>query len=189
MTNFPALMGLLPTLQEQIQLSRNGENKNMELKRIAKLLELQAEASPEAITMAIEAMKVSVEQLTAAVQELEGKTAEQNEVIEEQNRELTQIKQEKLEKEADEIITKAVELGQYDTNEKLVAFKKKEYIENPEKIKTELSMIPKKNNIKIDKTHSVSTGKTELSNEDKMIMEQSGLTRDEYEKAMKGEKI
>lgn len=154
-TNFPALLGTLPTLQEQIQLSRNGDKKKMELTRIAKLLELQAEASPEAIAMAIEAMKISVEQLTAALTELEGKAAEQDEVIDEQNRELTKIKQEKLEAEAEKVIKEAVELGQINPNEKLVTWKKKQYIEDPEKIKLELSMIPVQKKTPIDKTHTV----------------------------------
>ena len=68
--------------------------------------------------------------------------ADQAQAVEQMNSELTKIRVETRTKEADEVIKKAVELGKYCPAEKFIELKRKEYIENPDKVLKELELIP-----------------------------------------------
>lgn len=158
LVNTPSLMGLIPELQSQLELKFNTKSKtggklNMELnfigKQLGKFIELQGEVSPEAIVSALPDILKMLEELTKKVQELTGagekkdeQIAQQAEAMTAMSADLTKIQTEKRQKEADVVIQKAVEMGQYCCNEKFVEMKKAEYIKDPEKILKELELIP-----------------------------------------------
>jgi len=191
LTNEPALMGNLPVLQEQMNLSffvndnnKRRSNKMNELtyKGLSKFVSLAAEVSPDAVMAAMPEILKALEDLTAKVQELTGQAVVKDEKIAAQdaanaqmNSQLTTIRVEQLTKEANEVIQKAVELGKYNPSEKFIELKKAEYIENPEKIKKELSLIPENKAL-----NNLTTGNKEtmeeltFSDEDLEIIKASG---------------
>lgn len=190
LTNIPAFLGVIPELQKQIQLElnvKNGGKKKMEFVALTNFLELQNEASPEAILEAVKKLSESLKAALAEIDKLTGANEDQakqieqkDQAINEMNKNLTAIETEKRTKEADEVIKLAVEKGQYCVSEKFLELKKAEYIKDPAKIKTELSLIPEN---KLTGQQSASgAGETniiELSEEDKKLVLDMGYDLNE----------
>lgn len=194
LVNTPALMGLIPTLQEQLELSLNltkKENKvvNMELqflgKQLGKYIELQGEVSPEAIMQALPDILKMLEELTAKVQELTGankdqqaEIAKQQEAMTAMSKDFKTLNDEKLTKEWDELSKKAIE-GGMPCSEKYVELKKEEFFKSPDKVKTELAFFNNPDNSGTQLSLNGSTGLMELSKEDKELMDSTGWDSDD----------
>lgn len=85
--------------------------------------------------------------------------------------ELEAIKQEKLKKEAEEVIKKAIELGQY--NPKLYELKVNQYLKDKETVLKELEILPKNDNAQ--KTSLQVNNDFQVDEKTKIQMERAGL--------------
>ncbi len=152
LTNVPALLGALPTLQEQIQLSRNKEGgRTMGFELIKTELGLDVNVNESVVLNRVKELKTELEKMKEMKMEmetvlkekveLEKKLKETEKTLTELNAELQNIKQESLKREAEETIKKAIELGQY--HPKLYDLKVEQYMKDKETVKKELEILPK----------------------------------------------
>lgn len=210
LVNTPASLGMIPALQEQLELSFMGRKKMDEklFKELGNFITLAGDPSPDAIIQSLPEILKKLQELTDMVTKLTGENqAKDSQIAQQQaaangkdatmqqmNLQLTAITNEIRNKEADEILKKAVELGQYCVNEKFLEMKRKEFIENPEKIKNELSLIPVKEGLKQLSNSSSGNENIELSIENKKIMDSTGWDSNdpkqvkEWKKLMKEDK-
>ena len=167
LVNFPALEGALPSLQEQLRLSKfeiitkkKEEATKMEIFVLANELGLNSEASVEAVHKEIIALKKSNEDY-----KLKSETAETTAM--KLSQEIKELKETELKKEAFESVRKWIELGKiYPAVQDIVIGR---YILNKEATIKEMEMIP--DNIYTGQ-RSNNTDTTGLSKEisDKMVV-------------------
>ena len=188
LTNNPAFLGVIPALQEQMQLSRKSENggkRNMRnelaFKKLGQFVELQGEYDPAVVETALPEIVALIEKLNEQIIALKGDVAAGEAVVEENaqamatlSKEYKTIKDAQLSTEWDGVIKSAIK-GGYPVSEDVIELKRKDFFENPEKVKKELSYFKSvEGEQQSSNTHS---NNTELSADDKFIMDSTGWDR------------
>jgi hypothetical protein len=160
LTNTPALLGLIPKLQEQIQLSKKNHQRGrvmdiMELSRqdytkLTSVLKLQDGADVNTMMKAITEIQASLQDALAKITALTGEgqakdeqIAKQDEVMTKLNTDITKFTIEKREAEWETLHKEAITNSQWNPNEKFIELKKTQFMKDPDSIKMELSLIPK----------------------------------------------
>jgi|GEM_PF-4011357 len=179
LTNVPALLGALPQLQEQLQLSyfeKTEGGKRMDSVKLELGLETNVN---EAIVLnrvkelknELDNSKKELEAIKKELSEIKVQKEKAEKVATELGSELEAIKQEQLKKEAEEVIKKAIELGQY--NPKLYELKVNQYLKDKETVLKELEILPK--NESSQKTSSQAINDFQVDEKTKIQMERAGL--------------
>lgn len=160
LTNVPALLGALPQLQEQLQLSyfeKTEGGKRMEktkqmyekIKDVAmqkKWIELEDGEEKDFDTQVSEMLNVLYERMLAlsdVAAQVESLLAEKKAVeekLEAEKQKVASLEQEKLEREAKEVIQKAVEQGKYPVA--LFEMKVAQYLKDREMVMKEIELLP-----------------------------------------------
>jgi hypothetical protein len=155
LTNVPAMEGDIPTVQDQIKLTKFTTGgtvmKNYSLQKRLEVIPVKLQAQEGTIDPAMLGEVLAlIEEAAMKIQELTGTNEEQAEEmqkLEKANKEvvaeLSEIKQSTLEKEADEVLTQAVKDGQYPSSEEFLQIKRKQYVMDKESVKAELDALPK----------------------------------------------
>lgn len=186
LVNYPALM-MLDKIQNQIALSMEGDNNLKggspmdELRKLlAVKLGMSLAADDSSILAKIEALinsGITIEQLQQEIAQLKSKAQEAemaaktaNDEKEKVVAELNAIKVKSVEDEANKVIDEAIKLGQYHPS--LKEDKVKLFLSNPDMIRKELAVLPKKDGDKIITTPGGEG--LELSAEDRAILEDAG---------------
>lgn len=190
LVNYPALL-VLDKIQEQIALSYNGESSNkiklkggsqMELREIiAKKLKLNLASDDQSIIDRLQQLLdegATIEDLQAELIKIKDElkaTQEQLKASEDSKKaveaELDGIKKATILKEAEKVIDEAIKFQQFHPS--LKELKLELYLKDPEAIKKELAILPKKGT-DVQKTVTTTEGGLELSVEDKKILEDAG---------------
>ena len=117
-------------------------------------------------------IKTEMEMVKKEKAELQSKLEKAEKTATELNNELQEIKKKDLEKEAKEVIEKAIENGQY--NPKLLDLKIEQYMRDKETILKELEILPKIDSERKSSNGDIETG-FNLTAEEKEIMLEAGL--------------
>jgi outer membrane murein-binding lipoprotein Lpp len=202
LVNSPALLGAVPMLSEQLALSLNLNTKRkktmsdiMLQNSFTKLVELSTkfgkpimlagDITPEAAAAAMPDIIDLITKLNDMITKLTGDNAQANQdaqvakdTANAANQQLTAMIKKDTEKEMEIVIKEAVQLGIY--HPVIVEMKRKDFMENPQKIKDEIKMLKTtvKGNVQMT---SVGIEGIELSQEDFLIAKQAGydLTKQE----------
>jgi len=177
LTNIPALSGALPELQEQMQLEMMSKTniafeKMLTIAKQKGWISLQDEEKDFDTRVAelLEALYNQLLTLSDTASQVDTLLKEKEvlqEKVSQQEKQINEMNQKQLEKEADEVIKQAIEQGQYHIS--LYEFKRQQYIQDKQMILKELSLIPKKQNVKGQAV------RIELQEEDVKAMKLAGL--------------
>ncbi len=146
--NFPDLEGALPSLQEQLRLSKfeivqeKQKEAKMELYVLANELDLNKEASLEAVHTAVKTLKADIVTKTGQITELTAKVKSAEDKAIELSKELKESKDAELKKEATESVRKWIELGKVHPAVQDIVINR--YILNKEDVTKEMDLIPDK---------------------------------------------
>jgi hypothetical protein len=184
LTNIPALMATIPSLQDQLTNLENkikGE-KNM-FHELTSILNLQDGASESTIAAAIQSMMDSgqekdaiIAELKAELEKLQADMAEKDAVMQEQGDELTKLKTEQATVEAEKVVDKAIELQQF--HPAVRDIKIKAYLSDKDAVLQEIALLPKKDTVQLSGNTPNSSDLTTL---DYQIMDNLGLDRNKPE--------
>jgi regulator of replication initiation timing len=198
LVNSPALLAL-DKIQNQIALSADKDRKEidknlkggsrMELaQRLASMLKLNLAADDGSILAKIEELinsGMTIEELKMEVEKLKGQLATNAEEMAAMKKEkeaacaaLDAISKEVKEKEAESVINLAIADGQF--HPAMKELKLGQYLKDPESVKMELSLIPKKTNT-TQQTFSFNSETINLSAEDKAILLDAGYDLNKLE--------
>lgn len=168
LTNSPALLGVLPALQDQLslqlsELKNKEKNKKMDnlilqtnfnklnelsVKFSGQSLNLVGEVSPETVAAALPDLLKMFEDLMKKIQELTGQVGSANkdaqvakDAANAVNAQMSTMIAEKNKIECEAVIKEAVEFGIFNPNEKYIELKKKEFMTDPKKVKEEIETL------------------------------------------------
>lgn len=148
LVNFPALEGMLPSLQEQLRLSKfevvqkKNKGAKMELYILANELGLNSEASLEAVHSEVKVLKSKVSGYETENVELKAKVKTAEDTAIELSKELKTVKETEMKKEAFESVRKWIELGKVHPAIQDIVIDR--YMLNKEAVMKEMDLIPEK---------------------------------------------
>lgn len=177
LVNFPALEGALPSLQEQLRLSKfevvqekKKEAKHMELYALAKELGLNSEASIDAIHSEVLVLKSKVTGYETETVALNKKCKDAEDTAIKLSQELKDQKTTELKKEAFEAVKNWVAIGKVHPAVQDIVINR--YVLNKEDTVKEIDLIPEKVYLGKQAANGDTTG---LSEEDSAKMLKAGL--------------
>lgn len=149
LVNFPALEGALPSLQDQLRLSKfemvqekKSKEAKMELYVLANELGLNSEASLEVVHGEVKALKAKVTGYETETVELKTKLSAAEDTAIKLSQEIKEIKDAELKKEAFDSVRKWIELGKVHPAIQDIVIER--YCLNKEATQKEMDMIPEK---------------------------------------------